>query len=52
MLKIEGASKEELQEIIQEFNIKSPKTGNDLSQPTEFNLMFDTQFGPSSLTKA
>lgn len=51
ILQIEGASKQDLQTIIKEFNIKSPTTGNELSQPTEFNLMFDTQFGPSSLIK-
>ena len=29
-----------MKSIIQEFNIKSPLTGNELSDPMEFNLMF------------
>ena len=28
------------------YNIKSPETGNDLSDPYEFNLMFPTPIGP------
>lgn len=50
-LQLEGASKEELQDMIQKFDVKSPLTGNDLSSPMEFNLMFDTQIGPSSMIK-
>lgn len=38
-------------ELIRKFNVKSPITGNDLSEAVEFNLMFDTKVGPSSLFK-
>ncbi len=38
----------EIDRIITEFNIKSPSTGNELSSSTQFNLMFQTQFGPSA----
>ena len=31
--------------------MKSPITGNDLSDPIEFNLMFQTDIGPTGLTK-
>jgi glycyl-tRNA synthetase len=37
--------------VLQKFNIKSPLTGNDLTEPIEFNLMFATQIGPSGLIK-
>jgi glycyl-tRNA synthetase len=35
-----------------EFSVKSPLTGNDLSDPMEFNLMFQTHIGPTGLLKA
>lgn len=31
--------------------IKAPDTGNDLSEATPFNLMFQTQIGPSGHLK-
>lgn len=49
--KLEGASKQDLQNIIKQFDVKSPTTGNALTEPVDFNLMFDTQIGPSSLMK-
>ncbi|CAK9074394.1 Glycine--tRNA ligase (Diadenosine tetraphosphate synthetase) (Ap4A synthetase) (Glycyl-tRNA synthetase 1) (GlyRS), partial [Durusdinium trenchii] len=33
-------------EMFQKYEIKSPETGNDLSEPYEFNLMFPTPIGP------
>eukprot|EP01095_Lingulamoeba_sp_RSL-Kostka_P011202 TRINITY_DN41_c0_g2_i1.p1 TRINITY_DN41_c0_g2~~TRINITY_DN41_c0_g2_i1.p1 ORF type:complete len:695 (-),score=311.05 TRINITY_DN41_c0_g2_i1:219-2282(-) len=38
---------EELHEILTEYNIKAPNTGNDISEPFEFNLMFETKIGPT-----
>lgn len=40
-----------MSEIMKKFNMKSPLTGNDLTEPIEFNLMFGTQIGPSGLIK-
>lgn len=41
-------SAEEIGTILREqFNAKAPLTGNDLSDPFPFNLMFGTQIGPS-----
>ena len=37
--------------ILNEFNIKDPINGNDLSEPEDFNLMFNVQIGPTGLTK-
>lgn len=44
-------NKDEMSAIMKKFNMKSPITGNDLSEPIEFNLMFGTQIGPSGLVK-
>lgn len=37
----------ELHRIFGELGIKSPATGNDLTEPFPFNLMFGTQIGPT-----
>lgn len=39
-------SRQEIGAIFQKYKIKSPETGNDLSDPYEFNLMFPTPIGP------
>ncbi|KAI6652749.1 Glycine--tRNA ligase isoform X2 [Oopsacas minuta] len=44
---IDNLGKEELRDVIMEFNITSPSSGKPLSEPTEFNLMFPTSIGPS-----
>jgi len=36
---------------IQKYNVKSPLTGNDLTEPMEFNLMFSTSIGPGGNLK-
>ncbi|CAG8776464.1 569_t:CDS:2, partial [Cetraspora pellucida] len=41
----------ELGEIIRKHNIKSPETGNDLTEPVEFNLMFESSIGPTGHLK-
>ncbi|TMW53742.1 hypothetical protein DOY81_001147 [Sarcophaga bullata] len=51
VIKLDGMNKEEMAAILQKFNIKSPLTGNDLTEPIEFNLMFATQIGPTGLVK-
>jgi len=33
------------------YNMKSPVTGNDLTEPMEFNLMFSTFIGPGGNLK-
>lgn len=39
-------------QIITKYNFKSPITGNDLTEPIAFNLMFPTQIGPTGDFKA
>ena len=45
------SSPTELDELIAKHQILSPTTGNKLTPSSEFNLMFQTQFGPSSQQK-
>ncbi|KAI9292319.1 glycyl-tRNA synthetase [Neoconidiobolus thromboides FSU 785] len=40
-----------LNEIIKKYNITSPEAKNPLSEPKEFNLMFETAIGPSGNIK-
>jgi len=47
IVKLDGYGKEEMAAIMQKFNVVSPVTGNKLSEPIEFNLMFQTYIGPS-----
>ncbi|XP_065091559.1 glycine--tRNA ligase [Ochlerotatus camptorhynchus] len=51
VIKLDGMTKDEMAGIVQKFNMKSPITGNDLTEPIEFNLMFGTQIGPTGLVK-
>ncbi|CAH1998824.1 unnamed protein product [Acanthoscelides obtectus] len=51
IIKLDGMNKNEMAAVMQKFNMKSPLTGNDLTEPIEFNLMFATQIGPSGLIK-
>lgn len=51
VVKLDGMTKEEMSAVMKKFNMKSPLTGNDLTEPIEFNLMFGTQIGPSGLVK-
>ncbi|ETO35138.1 hypothetical protein RFI_01936 [Reticulomyxa filosa] len=39
--------KEQLAETLERLRVKAPETGNPLSAPFPFNLMFGTQIGPS-----
>lgn len=40
-----------LQGIIEKYHIKAPETGNDISEPREFNLMFEANIGPTGQIK-
>ncbi|CCI44539.1 unnamed protein product [Albugo candida] len=42
----ESYTPEEIRAVIQEYQIKAPGTGADLSDPIPFNLMFQCQIGP------
>jgi glycyl-tRNA synthetase len=44
---VDKMDEHELNEVLKIYKIKSPDTGNDLSEVSKFNLMFDTQIGPT-----
>jgi len=48
---LDGLTKEEMAGLMEEFKITSPTTGNSLTAPLEFNLMFSTSIGPTGLVK-
>lgn len=47
IIKLDGMTTDQMSDIVNKFNMKSPTTGNDLSEPVDFNLMFATQIGPT-----
>lgn len=51
IVKLDGFSKEEMNQILRKYDIKSPVTGNEVSDAIEFNLMFSTYIGPSGAIK-
>jgi len=51
VVKLDNMGAAEYKEIMEEFKMKSPLTGNDLTDPIEFNLMFQTHIGPSGVVK-
>lgn len=50
-VKLDGMNKDEMAAIMKKFNMKSPLTQNELTEPIEFNLMFGTSIGPTGLVK-
>ncbi|CAH1238658.1 GARS [Branchiostoma lanceolatum] len=46
---LDDFNKQQLTEKFQELGVKSPTNNNDLSEPMEFNLMFQTNIGPAGL---
>ena len=44
---VENFDAEQIDKVIADMNIKDPDTGNALTQAVPFNLMFDTQIGPT-----
>ncbi|XP_046395890.1 glycine--tRNA ligase [Ischnura elegans] len=51
IVRLDGMTKDEMSAVMSKFSILSPLTGNKLTEPIEFNLMFGTQIGPSGLVK-
>ncbi|MFH4973563.1 hypothetical protein AB6A40_000272 [Gnathostoma spinigerum] len=52
LARLEGFDDKDMREVIHEFHMKSPITGNDLTEPIAFNLMFPTVIGPTGDFKA
>lgn len=51
LAQIDNYTGTELGQLIKKFEIKAPESGNDVSDPVEFNLMFSTQIGPTGQLK-
>ena len=52
LAQIDNYTGPQLGEIIKNHKIVSPSTGNDLTEPAEFNLMFGSNIGPTGHIKA
>jgi len=46
---IDNYGMKELGDLLTKYDAKAAMTGNDLTEPVEFNLMFTTSIGPSGL---
>ncbi|KAK9458654.1 uncharacterized protein V1516DRAFT_682261 [Lipomyces oligophaga] len=51
LAQIDGYSGPQLGELMKKYAIVNPATGGPLSEPLEFNLMFETAIGPSGQLK-
>ncbi|CAE6369124.1 unnamed protein product [Rhizoctonia solani] len=51
LAQIDNYTGEELGAIIREHEIKNPDTNNAVSEPVQFNLMFDSMIGPTGKLK-
>ena len=51
LAKIDNYNGDELGELIMKYDIKNPATGGDLQAPKAFNLMFQTDIGPTGQLK-
>jgi len=49
--RVDEYDEKELGQHLKDFDVKSPDTGNEISDPFPFNLMFDTSIGPTGLLK-
>lgn len=52
LAKIDGYTGPELGKLIEKFDIRNPGNDGKLNPPIQFNLMFDTQIGPTGQFKA
>jgi glycyl-tRNA synthetase len=51
LAQIDNYTGPQLGELIRKFNITNPTTGNELTEPVEFNLMFESNIGPTGHIK-
>ncbi len=48
---IDNFDGKQLGELIRKYDIRSPESGNEVSEPIEFNLMFESSIGPTGQVK-
>ncbi|KAL0090922.1 glycyl-tRNA synthetase [Phycomyces blakesleeanus] len=51
LAQIDNYGGEQLAELMKKMDIRSPESGNELSTPQEFNLMFESNIGPTGQLK-
>ncbi|CAO1620772.1 unnamed protein product [Jaminaea pallidilutea] len=51
LAQIDNYGGSELGALIKKFDVRAPETGNEVSDPIQFNLMFDTSIGPTGALK-
>ncbi|GAA5904059.1 uncharacterized protein JCM6883_002069 [Sporobolomyces salmoneus] len=51
LAKIDNYTGAELGQLIRDHKIVAPETGNEVTEPVEFNLMFDSSIGPTGQIK-
>lgn len=51
LAKIDNYTGAELGQLMREHKVVAPETGNDVTEPVEFNLMFDSSIGPTGQVK-
>lgn len=51
LAQIDNYTGPELGDIIKKYNIRNPTTGNEFTDPVEFNLMFESNIGPTGHIK-
>lgn len=52
LTRLDGYSRDEMNTVMRKYDMKSPITGNNLSDAMDFNLMFSTEIGPAGGIKA
>lgn len=52
LARLDGYSRDEMNAVMRKYDMKSPITGNKLSDAIDFNLMFSTEIGPAGGIKA
>lgn len=51
LAQIDNFGGQELGELMRKFHVRAPETDNEISEPIQFNLMFETQIGPAGGSK-
>jgi len=51
IIQLENFTADDYLKVMKKWDMKSPLTGNDLTDPIEFNLMFSTSIGPAGHVK-
>lgn len=51
LAQIDNYDGKQLGELVRKYNIRNPTTGNELTEPVEFNLMFESNIGPTGQIK-